>query len=837
MFKINIKLAIRNLFKNKLYSIINIIGLSTASAFCILVYLYIVNEQSFDSFHKDGSQLFRVEQTDIFGLASRLNKPNKSFFSFLDKDAGQLNMIQTPTVLALDLKSNFPEIENAVRITGLGAEIIRAENRSFKEKENNLVYADGDFFKVFNYPLIAGNPNTVLSGRNQAAISERLALKYFGTVNAIGKTFTMPNQTNLPPITVSGVFKNFPLNSSFQYDMIVPFESNPDYKDNLARGTDSFSDLLIVKLKKGTDYFKFSQKLKVFSWRYFSSLVKSMNKNQPDKKHAKMDMYLRPFSEAHYNQSAGWDHFTDLSSIYQLAGISAIILFIACLNYILLSLTNTVARSQDVGIRKTIGSGKFNIIFQYYTETQLLACASVLLGLLMAIICLPVFNSISNTNIQITTFSLGSIFIGLIILSLVLGLLAGIYPALAMAGLKPLSSMRSFSTYRVSPLLSKFLVVLQFSICTILIISTLTINKQLLFMDSADLGFNKDQVLILQSPYGWQDKKAPKILKERLYNYSLTDPGIEDFTSVSIYYGGYNNNAFLINSNKVYLQALDVDYNYFNFLKIPIIKGRNFSKELGTDTIKINTESIRTAKTFSLASRAVIVNETLYNLLGKPKLNEMNLQMGGPIVGVCKDYHAEDLTKKIEPAYHTVERYAPFSYWVKIKGGTNLPTEIAKIQANWNKLTNSAPFDYTFLDQEVAKNYEAYQRWLKTITSSCFVAIIIACLGLFGLSGLATLNRTKEIGIRKVLGASISNLFLLLNKSTILLITLSFLIAIPFSWLLVNEWLENFAYKIKPTPELFIAAGIIAVVTALGAVSYHTVKAAVANPVKSLRNE
>jgi putative ABC transport system permease protein len=494
-----------------LYSTINIIGLSTASAFCILVYLYIVNEQSFDSFHKDGRQLYRIEETDIFGSASRFDKPNKSFFSFLDKDAGQVNMIQTPTALALDLKSNFPEIENAIRLTGIGAEIIRAENRSFKEKDNNLVYADVDFFKVFNYPLIAGNANSVLSGRNQAAISERLALKYFGTVNVVGKTFTMPNQANLPPITVSGVFKNFPLNSSFQYDMIVPFESNPDYKNNLARGTNSFSDLLIVKLKKGTDSYKFNNKLNVFSGKYFNSLVKTLNGYHPEKKYTKIDMYLRPFADAHYNQSRGWDHFTDLSSIYQLAGIAGIILFIACLNYILLSLTNTVARSQDVGIRKTIGSGKFNIIFQYYTETQLLACASVLLGLLMAIICLPVFNSISNTNVQITTFSLGTILVGLIILSLVLGLLAGIYPALAVAGLKPLNSMRSFSAYRVSPVLSKFLVVLQFSICTILIISTLTINKQLLFMDSADLGFNKDQVLILQSPYGWQDKKGPKI--------------------------------------------------------------------------------------------------------------------------------------------------------------------------------------------------------------------------------------------------------------------------------------------------------------------------------------
>ena len=351
------------------------------------------------------------------------------------------------------------------------------------------------------------------------------------------------------------------------------------------------------------------------------------------------------------------------------------------------------------------------------------------------------------------------------------------------------------------------------------------------------MGFDKDQVMIIQSPYGYGDKQNTLSLKERLYNYTRTEPGIQDVTSVSNYYGGYNHNAYLINGEKVMLEALDVDYNYFSFLKIPIVNGRSFSKEVATDTAKLNTAGIRTAKTFSLASRAVVVNETLYKMLGKPKLDEMNLQMGGPIVGVCKDYHTDDLTKKIQPAYHTVEKYTPFSFWVKIKAGQSLPAEIEKIKTHWNSLTNSAPFDYTFLDQEVAKNYETYQRWMKTITASCVIAIVIACLGLFGLQGLTTINRTKEIGIRKILGASISNLFLLLNRGTILLAAVSFLVAAPLSWYLVNQWLENFAYKIKPDWELFTTAGIIAILTATIAVSYHTVKAAIANPVNSLRSE
>ncbi|MDB5016181.1 MAG: FtsX-like permease family protein [Mucilaginibacter sp.] len=837
MLKINLKLAVRNIFRNKLYTVINIMGLSVASAFCVLVYFYIKNEQSFDAFHTDINQLYRVEQTDIFGSSEHL-KPNKNFFSFLMQDAEQVNMIQTPTVLAIDLKRNFPEIENAIRFEGLGAETIRVGNKSFKEQDNNLTYADADFFKVFNYPLIYGSANEVLSGQNQqAAISERLAIKYFGTTNAVGKTFTMPNEPNQPPVTVSGVFKDFPVNSSFQFDMIIPMESNPDYKSNVARGRDAFSDPLIIKLKKGVDVNKFRHKLNIFAATYFNDLVKHMKKGDPKKKYGSMDIILRPFVRAHYNQAVGWSHYTDLKSIYQVICIAAVILFIACLNYILLTLTSTVSRSQDVGIRKTIGAGRFPIVLQYYTETQLLACLAVLLGYIIAILCLPFFGSLTGASIALSSFSFGAIFIFLLVLSLLLGLLAGVYPALTMSGLKPLNIMRNFSAYKLNPLLSKFLVVTQFTICVILIISTLVINKQIHFINQTDMGFNKDQVLIVHSPYGWQDKQHTLALKAQLYNYALTEPGIQDITSVSIIFGGFNNNGFFINGGRVMLQAPDVDYNYFSFLHIPIIKGRSFSRDITSDTAKLNLPGLRTAQSLSLAMRSIVVNETLYNMLGKPRLDEVNPQMGGVIIGVCKDYHTQDLTQKIQPAFHTEEKYTPNSFWIKIKAGQNVPVMLNKIKTKWNSLTNSAPFDYTFLDQEVAKSYESYLRWMKTITVASFLAIVVSCLGLFGLSGLTTLNRTKEIGIRKVLGASVSNLFILLNRSTILMALVSFIIAAPVALYLVHGWLDNFAYRIKPDWVLFTSAGVIAIITALIAVSYHTIKAATGNPVNSLRSE
>ena len=836
MLKINLKLAFRNIFRNKLYTAINIIGLSVASAFCILVYLYVKNEQSFDNFHHDQAQLFRLEETNLFGSFDQ-KKPATNFFSFLMKDAEQKNMIQTPTALAPDLKNNFPEIENAVRLSGIGEETIKAGDNNFKEQGDNLTFADADFFKVFNYPLISGNAESVLAGRNQVVISERLAEKYFGRNNAIGNIISMPNETDQPPLTISGVFKNFPANSSFQFDMIIPMETNAGYKEKMARGVNSLSDNLILKLKKGTDPQKFKNKLDIYAKQYFKPLVESMKKHDPKKNPGDMHVFLRPFANAHYNQAEGWYHYTDLKNIYQLVCLTIIILLIACLNYILLTLTNTVSHSQDVGVRKTIGAGRKQIVLQYYTETQLLAFIAVIAGFLLSVTCLPFFGTLTGTNIVLSNFSFGTIGMFMFVLAIMLGLLAGIYPALAMSGLKPLNIMRGFSAYRINPFLSKSLVVIQFAICVVLVISTLTIDKQMHYINASNMGFDKDQVLVLQSPYSWFDKPKTALLKQRLYNYAVTEPTIQDITSTSFSFGGYNNNQFTINGEKVMVQDLNVDYNYFSFLKIPIIEGRTFSHDIAGDSAKVALGDLEKSHKGTLIRHTIVVNESLYSLLGKPKLDIINQTLGCIIIGVCKDYHTNDLTQKIVPAYHTINVNSTGNFWIKIKAGQSIPNTINRIKNSWNQLTGNLPFSYTFMDEEVAKSYDAYLRWMTTITISCILAIIIACLGLFGLSGLTTINRTKEIGIRKVLGASVSNLFLLLNRGTILLAISSFIIAAPIAFYLIHQWLDNFAYRIKPDWILFTTAGIIAMLTAIIAVSYHTVKAATGNPVKSLRSE
>jgi len=833
MLKINFKLALRNIFRNKLYTAINIIGLGVASAFCILVYMYVKNEQSFDNFHNDSADLFRVEESRIFGRNKDQQK--KGFFSFLTTNADQKNMIQTPLPFGPDLKKNFPEVEAAVRLkTGYDI-MVRIGDQSFKEKDNAVAYVDPNFFQVLNYPLLEGNKASVLSSINQVVISQRMARKYFGNADPLGKTINITSDKLL--LTVSGVAKDFPQNSSFQYDILIPAQADGYYKRGMAQGVNSFSHLLVIKLVPGTNVANFQRKLDAFSKTYFQPLTESMARYDPQNKPKPIQVYLRPFALAHYNQSDGWDHYTDLKNIYQLICLTIVILLIACLNYVLLTLTSAISRSQSVGVRKTIGAGRKQIIFQFYVETQLLAFIAVITGFFTAMICLPFFNSLINSNFNISDFSFVDVSLMLFALAIVLGLLAGIYPALAMSGLKPLNIMRNFSAYRIRPGLSKGLVVLQYTICIILVISALVINKQMHFLNNANMGFDKSQVVVLQNPYGWDDKTNRNSLKARLTQFVNSQPYLQGITSTYFNFGGYNTNGFILNGEQIAVHEMNVDFNYFTFNKIPIIKGRNFSTAFHGDSAAIKLDSTQMIAHSSAAEHNVVVNETLYNLLGKPKLDIVNRTLGGVIVGVCKDYNVDDLTKKIEPAYHQIQGNPSGYFWIKIGPGQNIPQAMDKLQAGWNRITGNLPFSYSFMDQDVAKNYEAYRRWMGTITTSCILAILIACLGLFGLSGLTTLNRTKEIGIRKVLGASVSNLFVLLNRGTLYLAAGSFVIAAPIAFYFVSQWLDNFAYRIKPDWLLFTSAGAIAMLTAIIAVSYHTVKAAVANPVSSLRNE
>jgi putative ABC transport system permease protein len=836
MLKINFTLALRNIFRNKLYTAINIIGLGIASAFCILVYLYLKNEQSFDKFHNDVNRLYRVEESDISAKPQDAAK-SKSFFSFLTKKDDQQNIVSTPPVLGPDLKQDFPEIENAIRFDGYYKPIIKVGSQNFQESEKNIVFIDADFFNVFNYPLLKGDPETVLSGHNQAVISERLAKKYFGNDDPIGKTVLIPGDTKPVPVTIVGLMKDFPANSSMQFDMVMPLKSMGGYEDKMKAGINSFNETLVIKLKSNTDVARFQQKLDGFAKNYFKTITEDAQKTNPETKIADTHIYLRPLADAHYSEGGAWEHYTNLKNIYQLSCLAVLILVIACFNYILLTLTNAVSKSQDVGVRKTIGAGRLQIIAQYYTQTQLLAFISVVAGFLLAVMIMPFFDRVTGAVISLNSFSFTDLTVLLIALGIVLGILAGIYPAYAMSGLKPLNIMRGFSAYKINPVLSKSLIVVQFGVCVVLVISSLIINKQMRFVSQTEMGFDTEQVVIIEKPYEYADKQHSESLQNELYHWVDTQPFMQGAISASFSFGGSNVNMHTLNGNKVPIDYMNADFDYFKFNKIPIVLGRDFSRDMASDSAAFQLTDAQKKPEGTKLRHNTIINQTLYNMLGKPALNVYNTTIGGVIIGVCKDYHNRDLTQSIRPAYHTVNRGGTWYYWLRIKPHQSIPAAMEKLKNEWNKITNNQPFNYSFMDDKVAQSYDAYLRWMTTITTSCVIAIILACLGLFGLSGLTTINRTKEIGIRKVLGASLSSLFILLNRGTLYLAAGAFIIAAPLAWYLANEWLQNFAYRIKPDWLLFSTAAIISVITALLAVSFHTLKAARANPVDSLRNE
>ena len=838
MIRNYITIALRNLWNKRLYSGINMLGLSIAAAFCMLVYMYMQQENSFDTFHKNGDRLYRLEATSLFEFGDG-DKPKKSFFSFLmDADNATRNMLSHPFVLADDIKNSLPEVEEVVRSQGNGNSVFWYNGHSYKMGENKVVYIESNFFTVFDFPLKQGNPSQVLSKPGNIVINERTAQRFFGNADPIGKTISLAAE-NGKSFTVAGVSTNFPSNSSYDYDIVMPLEAHPSHLENIAdRSNNHFNYATILLLKKNTDRAAFEKKLTAFSKNYFAATVKEWAEQEPDKKAIDFQLYIRPFTKAHLNTAYPWGHYTNLENLYELAALALIILIIACVNYVLLTLTNTVSRSQEVGIRKTMGADRKNIVWQFLTETQLLVALSIIVGLCICITVIPLFNSITGASLNLSLFSVKDFFIASAVLFLILGITAGFYPAFLMSGMKPLNMLRKFSSVRINPVLSKGLVVVQYAACVLLIISAIVISRQLKYMNLMQLGFDKEQVMVVENPYNYEDPLR-KVFAERLSQYAVSDPSISKVAFSNSKFGHIANlNGHLINDKREMIFQLPVDFNYFDIMSVPLLKGRYFSKDMPTDSARFEIPDKLKMEGSSSVRRAIVINETLYNLLGKPPLDEINRSMGARIIGVCKDYHFFNSTQKISPAYHMIGGMYGFQYaYLKIKPGQEISSVVNKVKANVDRITANHPFEYSFMDEDVKRGYEGYTKWLKTINAATLLAVLIACMGLFGLSALYAISKTKEVGIRKVMGATVTSIFLLLNKDVLKLALISFVIAVPLSIYFMNGWLQNFAFRIKLGWELFMIAGIIGLILAIVVVSFHSIKTAQANPVKSLRTE
>jgi putative ABC transport system permease protein len=794
MIKNYFKTAFRNLLRNKVYSFINIAGLSLGLACAMLIILYLKDEVSYDRFHTNVNSIYRI----ILGQSG----PNAN----RGQKMGITGFLQGPKFTA-----KIPEIKSFVRVMG-GYEDIKS---GADIKGQQLWYADSNFFSVFSFPLLSGNPKKVLSQPNSIVLSEDLAKRQFGTTDAMGKIVLMKTNDQFVPYTVTGIAKRCPQNSSIKFDALLPF-TEPAEAANETSNWFSFFLTTYAVVAPHADIKTIEAKMTKVYKEDAQDLIKTMEKQYKMKDQT--SYLLQPFINLHLGKDVSQEDIADASDpmfSYILFGIAFFILFIACINFVNLTIARSLKRAKEIGIRKVAGSSRRQLIFQFLGESFILCFAAFVSAIVIVQAVLPVFNQLSNKALALSYLLDVKLVAGYVILFLITGLLAGFYPALVLSGYKPVQTLYSRFTLGGKNYLQKSLVVLQFALASFLIIATFTIFSQFNFLTTEKLGYD-DSNLVLVNKRGLTRNEAT-LLKAELKK----DPGIIDVAAKD---EGYSFNEAKINGDiGIGFANVTVDESYLPLLKIPIIQGRNFSKDFPSDS-----------------SHSVIVNETFVKKAGWK--NPIGQQVGYnnskySVIAEVKDYHFQSLSQEIVPEMFSMSMQNNYGMaYIKIKPN-NEAASLKHIEKTFRKLFPLNSYSYIFKDQENLKNYEAEAKWKQIILFGAILTIFISCIGLFGLSVLSTEKRTKEIGIRKVLGASVSRVASILSTDFLKLVITALLISIPVAWLAANKWLENYPYRITLSWWMFIVAGLLVVFIALATVSFQAIKAAIANPVKSLRTE
>jgi putative ABC transport system permease protein len=806
MLKNYLVIAFRNLLRQKGYTAIHILGLSIGITICLLIMLFVKDELSFDRYHEKAEQIYRVIMK---------GKLNGESFGF---PLGAAPMAQT-------LRKDYPEVLEATRLRKNGSPFVTYGDKTFKE--DAFVYADSNFFQVFTIPFLKGDPKTALIEPNSIVINKAIARKYFGNEDPIGKllAFKAWNTT----YKVTGLIDKVPGNSHFHFDLFASMNGLEEAKQPEYIG---FNFPTYLVLPKGYDYKQLESKLPQVIERYVGpDLQKFMGMNLEDykKKGDDIGLFLQPLTDVHLRSDYTFELETggDIRYVYICIVIATFMLLIACINFMNLSTAGAARRAKEVGIRKVLGSVKEQLVGQFLTESILLAGFALLVSILLVNLSLPLFNALADKELTITMLIDPVILPGLLLFSILVGILAGSYPAFFLSSFQPVAVLKgklSLGSRTIG--LRSALVVFQFVISTILIIGTTVVYKQLTFIQDKKVGYDKEQVVVLHDTYVL--KQREEVFRSQL----VKDPRILH-ASISGYIpaGPTNNNNSVVqpegnNQQNVLTQQYRVDYDYIPALNMQMVQGRNFSRDFPTDSsaIIINEAAM---KAFNWTNEAL--NKEVINLMDM-KGTKRNYR----VIGVVKDFHFESLHRQIAPLVMFLGNNSG-SIIVKAKT-RDIHGVVKSLENQWSQFTADVPFSYSFLDERFAKTYEAEQKIGKILAVFAGITIFVACLGLFGLAAFTAQQRTKEIGIRKVLGASVLNIVVLLSKEFSKLVLIACLIAIPASWYMMNKWLEDFAYRIDIGVEVFIIAGIVALLIAWLTVSYQSIKSALSNPVKSLRN-
>ena len=798
MFTNYLKIAFRNIFKNKVYSVINIAGLAIGIAGSLLILVYVAGQLSYESMHKNADNIVRVSVK--FGTG----------------DAA-MTLAGAMPALGPAAAQQIPSVKSDVRFKVDHHAKIKVGNKEFTE--HNFFFADSNVFNVFTFPLLEGDKETALNNPSSIVISKSLAKKYFGSENPIGSTLIYNDKYNF---TVSGVMKDVPRNTMLRCEIIAPFSSALKIlKPQL--GWNSFGDTYTyLYLRNNTSIERLNKNLR-----------KLLEKNTNEHFASMLKFVILPIKDIYFKSSAMGELAPtgNLTSIYLFTSIAFLVLLIACLNFINLSTARSLRRSKEVGLRKVLGAKRASLISQFFGESLLITLFSVIISIFIFELVHPLLNNYFNVNLNINPFSTFNFYLILLGIIVFVSLLAGIYPALFLSKFQPVDSLKSIKTPGSSSAsLRKMLVVAQFAITIFLIIGTAAIYKQLNFMQNSDLGFNKKDVVILNYPIsnaGMHDKYS--VIK----NVFESIPGVSDVTGAYTLPGINNKETESIrlkgqseNEQKIF-QAIGVDYNFVSTLGLKIIRGRNFSKKFANDK-----------------DAAIILNETAVKDLGlkNPIGTEVFLPGGknkerpAKVIGVINDFHVASFHKIIEPMFLYINPKYYYNIALKINPKYK-STIIASLKSEWSKILPNTQFDYSFLSQTYNNLYSSDAKSGRLFSIFSFLSILIACMGLFGLVSYSIEVRVKEIGIRKVLGANLSNITLLLSKDFIKWVLIANIIAWPLAYYAVKKWLEDFAYKTNPNLEIFILSGLAAFIIAVVTISIQSIKAANSNPVDSLRNE
>jgi putative ABC transport system permease protein len=785
MFRNYFKIALRNLWRNKAFSAINILGLAIGIATCLIIVLFVNNELSYDRYNKKADRMVRVYFQGMMA-GQKMNESN----------------VMPP--VAHTLKTDFPEVEEATRIRNFGTPRLVYADKSFREDQ--FAFVDSNFFQVFTLPLLEGDAKTALLEPNSIVITKAVAAKYFGNNDPLGKIISFKDGKNAA-CKVTGVIDKVPVNSHFHF-------------------------YTYLVLQKGYDYKKLESKLPGVVEKYMGpQLLQAMGITLSEfrKKGNNISFHLQKLTDIHLHSDFPGDLSPtgDVRYVYIFGAIALFMLLIACINFMNLSTAGASKRSREVGIRKVLGSLKLELVRQFLLESILITALALLLSIVFIYLALPVFNDLADQNLDISFADHPLLVPGLLLFILLTGLIAGSYPAFYLSSFKPVAVLKGkFVSGKGSIGLRSGLVVFQFFISIILIVSTTVVYKQLSFIQNKKLGYDKEQVMIVNNT--WMLNKNQEAFRRELVN---------DSRVASVSNSGYlpagpsNNNNFFVypgNESNQLIKTLryDVDENYIPTLGIQLLAGRNFSKEFGTD------------------SSAVILNEAAANALGwrEKSIGQIissndnsGKKISYHIIGIIKDFHFRSLHERINPLLMS---YAPDPGTLIVKLKTkNIAGLTATLKKRWSEYCAEEPISYSFLDERFNNTYQSEQKIGLILGIFAGLTIFVACLGLFGLARFTAEQRTKEIGIRKVLGATVTDVTALLSKDFLKLVLIAFVIASPIAWYMMNKWLQDFAYKIDISWWIFALAAILAVLITIITVSFQSIKAALANPVDSLRSE